>query len=262
MCFLHGSDSMLLLDKQFNLIEYRYLSGTMKLIHKRINEDTHIKKVPLQSIDGLLYTHVSAAPNGKCILLQCSKSIDIYDLTWTMIETIPVVNIKQFVGYKIFIDQMNTYIAKIEKQIDTNQHICEVYLLNGLSASRTLDIEKANTRNLVGFPYLDIFYLTQRKFGPPSESIGCPRKSTIIFFRHNDFILNEEKLDSYFTHLYTINMQLEIESLNDPDYTNIFRRLPTIKVTDFRRIIKTRVPIHVSFLLDIDVIKIKYIFVL
>ena len=44
MCFLHGSDSMLLLDKQFNLIEYRYLSGTMKLVHKRINEDTHIKK--------------------------------------------------------------------------------------------------------------------------------------------------------------------------------------------------------------------------
>src|ERR1700728_1471486 len=84
-----------------------------------------------------------------------------------------------------------------------------------------------------------IFYLTQRKLGPPSESIGCPRKSTIIFFRPDNFILNEEKLDSYFTQLYTINMQLEIESLNNPDYQNIFRRLPTIKVSDFRRIIKT-----------------------
>jgi hypothetical protein len=237
---------MLLLDKQFNLIEYRYLSGTMKLVHKRINEDTHIKKVPLQSIDGLLYTHVTAAPNGKCILLQCTKSIDIYDLTWTMIGTIPILNIKQFVGYKVFIDHTNTYIAKIEKQINDNQHICDVYLLRGLSASRTLDIEKASIKNLLGFPFLDIFYLTQRKFGPPSESIGCPRKSTIIFFRPDNFILHEEKLESYFTQLYTMNMQLEIESLNNPDYQNIFRRLPTIKVSDFRRIIKTRVPIHVS----------------
>ncbi len=244
MCFLHGSDSMLLLDKQFNLIEYRYLSGTMKLVYKRINEDTHIKKVSLQSIDGLLYTHVTAAPNGKCILLQCSKSIDIYDLTWTMIGSISIENIKQFIGYKVFIDQMNTYISKIDKQ--DNQHICNVYLLRGLSASRTLDIEKAGIKNLVGFPFLDIFYLTQRKFGPPSESIGCPRKSTIIFFRSNNFILDEEKLESYFTQLYTMNMQLEIESLNVPDYKNIFRRLPTIKVSDFRRIIKTRVPIHVS----------------
>jgi len=247
VCFLHGSDSMLLLDKQFNLIEYRYLSGTMKLVHKRINEDTHIKKVSLQSIDGLLYTHVTASPNGKCILLQCSNSIDIYDLTWTMIGSIPILNIKQFIGYKVFIDQMNTYISKIEKQINDNQHICDVYLLRGLSASRTLDIEKAGIKNLVGFPFLDIFYLTQRKFGPPSESIGCPRKSTIIFFRSDNFILDEEKLDSYFTQLYTTNMQLEIESLNDPDYNNIFRRLPTIKVSDFRRIIKTRVPIHVCY---------------
>lgn len=237
---------MLLLDKQFNLIEYRYLSGTMKLVHKRINEDTHIKKVPLQSIDGLLYTHVTAAPNGKCILLQCGKSIDIYDLTWTMIGTIPILNIKQFIGYKVLIDHTNTYIAKIEKQINDNQHICDVYLLRGLSASRTLDIEKASIKNLVGFPFLDIFYLTQRKFGPPSESIGCPRKSTILFFRPDNFILHEEKLESYFTQLYTMNMQLEIESLNNPDYQNIFRRLPTIKVSDFRRIIKTRVPIHVS----------------
>jgi hypothetical protein len=212
----------------------------MKLIHKRINEDTYIKKVPLQSIDNLLYTHVTTAPNGKCILLQCTKSIDIYDLTWTMIGTIPIINIKYFIGYKIFLDQMNIYIAKIEKQI------CDVYLLRGLSTSRTLDIEKASIKNLIGFPYFDIFYLTQRKFGPPSESIGCPRKSTIIFFRPNNFLLDEEKLDSYFTQLYLMNMQLMIESLNDPDYINIFRRLPTIKVSDFRRIIKTRVPIHVS----------------
>ncbi len=243
---MHGNDSMLLLDKQFNLIEYRYLSGTMKLVHKRINEDTCIKKVPLQSVDSLLYTHVTAAPNGKCILLQCSKSIDIYDLTWTMIGTIPIIDIKRFIGYKVFSDQLNTYIAKIEKKLTDNHNECNIYLLRGLSASRTLDIEKACVKNLVGFPFLDIFYLTQRKFGPPSESIGCPRKSTIIFFRPDDFALNEENLDSYFTQLYTMNMQLEIESLNEPDYQSIFRRLPTIKVSDFRRIIKTRVPIHVS----------------
>ena len=164
-----------------------------------------------------------------------------------MIGTIPLVNIKQFLGYKVFIDQTNTYIAKIEKQLNNNQHICDVYLLRGLSASRTLDIEKSSIKNLVGFPYLDIFYLTQRKFGPPSESIGCPRKSTIIFFRSENFIINEEKLESYFSQLYTTNMQLEIEALTDIDYKSIFRRLPTIKVSDFRRIIKTRVPIHVSF---------------
>jgi hypothetical protein len=219
----------------------------MKLVHKRINEDTHIKKVPLQSVDGLLYTNVTAAPNGKCILLQCIKSIDIYDLTWTMIGSIPILNIKNFIGYKVFIDQMNIYIAKIEKQNHDNQNVCDVYLLHGLSASRTLDIEKASVKNLVGFPFLDIFYLTQRKFGPPSESIGCPRKSTVSFFRPNDFILDEEKLDNYFTQLYIMNMQLAIESLNEPDYSNIFRRLPTIKMSDLRRIIKTRVPIHVSF---------------
>jgi hypothetical protein len=246
---------MLLLDKQFNLIEYRYLSGTMKLVHKRINEDTHIKKVPLQSVDGLLYTHVTAAPNGKCILLQCTTSIDIYDLTWTMIGSIPILNIKYFVGYKVFIDQMNTYIAKIEKQAHDDQNICDVYLLHGLSASRTLDIEKASVKNLVGFPFLDIFYLTQRKFGPPSESIGCPRKSTVIFFRSDNFILDEEKLDNYFTQLYIMNMQLAIESLNEPDYINIFRRLPTIKLSDLRRIIKTRVPIHVSFQLKSSLIR-------
>lgn len=240
---------MLLLDKQFNLIEYRYLSGTMKLVHKRINEDTHVKKVPLQSIDGLLYTHVTSAPDGKCILLQCSQSIDIYDLTWTMIGSIPIRSIKHFVGYKIFLDQMNTYIATIEKQITSKQHLCDVYLVRGLSVSRTLDIEKASAKELIGFTYLDIFYLTQRKFGPPSESIGCPRKSTIVFFRPEKFILTEEKLDSYFTQLYVLNMQLMIESLNDPDYSHLFRRLSTMKVSDFRRIIKTRVPIHVSELL-------------
>jgi hypothetical protein len=185
---------MLLLDKQFNLIEYQYLSGTMKLIHKRTNEDTHMKKVPLQSLDGLLYTHVTAAPNGKCILLQCTKSIDIYDLTWTMIGTIPIVDIKQFNGYKVFSDQMNTYIAKIETNTSDNVHGCSIYLLRGLSASRTLDIEKACVKNLIGFPYLDIFYLTQRKFGPPSESIGCPRKSSISFFRPEHFLLMKKNL--------------------------------------------------------------------
>jgi hypothetical protein len=41
-------------------------------------------------------------------------------------------------------------------------------------------------------------------------------------------------------------MQLEIESLDAPDYKNIFRRLSTMKISDLRRIIKTRVPIHVS----------------
>jgi hypothetical protein len=164
-----------------------------------------------------------------------------------MIGSIPIMNIKHFIGYKVFIDQMNTYIAKIERQAHDNQHVCNVYLLHGLSASRTLDIEKAGVKNLIGFPFLDIFYLTQRKFGPPSESIGCPRKSTVSFFRPDNFILDEEKLDNYFTQLYIMNMQLAIESLNEPDYSNIFRRLPTIKVSDFRRMIKTRVPIHVSF---------------
>jgi hypothetical protein len=150
---------------------------------------------------------------------------------------------------------MNTYIAKIEKQAHDDQNICDVYLLHGLSASRTLDIEKASVKNLVGFPFLDIFYLTQRKFGPPSESIGCPRKSTVIFFRSDNFILDEEKLDNYFTQLYIMNMQLAIESLNEPDYINIFRRLPTIKLSDLRRIIKTRVPIHVSFQLKSSLIR-------
>lgn len=237
---------MLLLDRQFNLIEYRYLSGTMKLVHKRVNEETHVKKIPLKSVNDLLYTHVTTAPDGKCILLQCTESIDIYDLTWTMIGSISIRSIKHFVGYKVFLDQTNTYIATIERPVASNQHLCDVYLLRGLSASRTLDIEKASVKDLVGFPFLDIFYLTQRKFGPPSESIGCPRKSTIIFFRPNDFVLSEEKLESYFTQLYVMNMQLMIESLDNPDYSHLFRRLVTIKMSDFRRILKTRVPIHVS----------------
>ena len=236
---------MLLLDRQFNLIEYRYLSGTMKLVHKRINEETHVKKIPIQSAHNLVYTHVTTAPDGKCILLQCSESIDIYDLTWTMIGSIPIRSIKHFVGYKVFLDQMNTYIATIEKQITSHHHLCDIYLVRGLSASRTLDIEKASVKDLIGFPYLDVFYLTQRKFGPPSESIGCPRKSTVVFFRPDDFVLSEEKLDSYFTHLYVMNMQLMIESLNNPDYSHLFRRLSTMKMSEFRRIVKTRVPIHV-----------------
>ncbi|CAF4506164.1 unnamed protein product, partial [Didymodactylos carnosus] len=76
ICFLQGNDSVLLFDQSFNLIEYRYLSGTLKFICKHVNEDTYIKKILLKPADGK-YTQVSAVPGGKCILLQCEKSLGV-----------------------------------------------------------------------------------------------------------------------------------------------------------------------------------------
>lgn len=243
-CFLYGSDSILILDEEFNLIEYRYMIGTLRFICRRINEDTHVKKVELRPDDhsSLKYVYVDVIPTGKCVLLQCTTSIDIYDLTWTKIGSIPIVDPLAFGGFKSFADQTHTYIALIN-----NHSKATVYLLRGLSATRTLDIQRITSEQIKGFPLLDIFYLSQRKFGPPSDYIGCPRKTQITFLLPEKFPLSSDRLDIYFTQLFTVNMNLEIEPFTDePEWKAIFRRLPQIPFNDIKRIIESRVSIHVA----------------
>lgn len=243
-CFLYGSDSILILDEQFNLIEYRYMTGTLKFVCRRVNEDTHVKKIELRPNDdsSSKYVSIDVIPTGKCVLLQCSTSIDIYDLTWTKIGSIPIIEPLAFAGFKSFADQTNTYVALINQQ-----SAATVYLLRGLSATRTLDVQRAAPVQIKGFPLLDIFYLAQRKFGPPSDYIACPRKTQITFLLPEKFPVSSDGLDTYFTQLYTVGMNLEIEPFVDqPEWKMIFRRSPQIPFNDMKRIIESRVPIHVA----------------
>jgi hypothetical protein len=243
-CFLYGSDSILILDEQFNLIEYRYMIGTLKLVCRRINEDTHVKKVELRPSNDSLskYVCIDVIPTGKCVLLQCITSIDIYDLTWTKIGSIPISEPLTFAGFKSFADQTNTYVALINKQSTAT-----VYLLRGLSTTRTLDVQRITPEQIKGFPLLDIFYLAQRKFGPPSDYISCPRKTQITFLLPEKFPISSDRLDTYFTQLFTVSMNLEIETfVDEPEWNMIFRRLPQIPFNDIKRIIESRVPIHVA----------------
>ena len=247
-CFLYGTDSILIFDEQFNLIEYRYMTGTLKFVCRRVNEDTHVKKVELRPSDdsSSKYTCMDVVPTGKCILLQCSTSVDIYDLTWTKIGSIPIVEPSAFAGFKTFADQANTYVALINKE-----SAATVYLLRGLSATRTLDVQRTVPIEIKGFPLLDIFYLAQRKFGPPSDYIACPRKTQITLLLPEKCPITSDRLDTYFTQLYTVGMNLEIESFDDqPEWKVIFGRLPQIPFNDMKRIIESRVPIHVATIED------------
>lgn len=243
-CFLYGSDAILILDGEFNLIEYRYMTGMLKFVCRRVNEDTHVKKIELRpnNDEASKYVSIDVIPTGKCILLQCTTSVDIYDLTWTKIGSIPITEPTLFDGFKSFADQTNTYVALIN-----NRSVATVYLLRGLSTTRTLDIQRTILEQIKGFPLLDIFYLAQRKFGPPSDYIGCPRKTQIVFLLPETLAVSSDRLDAYFTQLFTISMNLEIEPFADePEWRMIFRKLPQISFNDIKRIIESRVPIHVA----------------
>ncbi|CAF1018029.1 unnamed protein product [Adineta ricciae] len=219
-CFLYGSDSILFFDEQSNLIEYRYINETMKHVCRRVNEDTYIKKVELSPTGDpeSIYFALDVISTGKCILLQCKTSVDIYDLTWTKTGTLPIIEPLSFVGFKSFADQTNTYVTLLDKKSNVT-----VFLLRGLSATRTLEVHRDESQQVRGFPVLDIFYIAQRKFGPSSDSIGSPCKTQIVLILPEKLFPTPNKLHTYFTHLYT-----------------------QISLHDMRRIIETRVPIHVA----------------
>lgn len=241
ICFVPENDLVLIIDDKLNLIEYNTLSGYLKVVMKKVNKGSHIEKIKIkpQSEDDH-YSEVTSLPNGKCILLRCNKSIDIYDLNWDFVKQIDIT--PKFKFFKSFSFDNSTYLLVI--QDDPIEKVI-AYELSGFSASRKLDIHYKKEENNTEIPYLDVFYLAQRKFGPQSSFIGASFENSLCMLLNN--MCNKQTVQfikQYFDSLNMRNFSLEIKKLTSNNIN--IEDCETKSSIDLNRILVTRNPVHVA----------------
>ncbi|CAF4562541.1 unnamed protein product, partial [Rotaria sp. Silwood2] len=239
ICFMSDSETMLLLDGSHNLVEYKPLlkDARLKALFKRKNEGTHIAKIPIQSSDGTPYQRVDSLPDGQCVLLQSANSLDVYDLTWLKVGQIKIKS--SAVTFKIFASDANTFVLVHDTDI------IRAYRLCGLTATSRFDVTVEDIERASGFPYLDVFYLIQRKFGPQTSCIGAPKKTNIHIFLSLDHVDRSGDIDDYFGTMKFARTELKVESAGDIDLVGKLRQ-KQISFDIVRQIIETRVPLHVA----------------
>ena len=239
--FLNFSDSIFIINQDFQLFELKYISKSLILVWKKENKGSEgVVKTPiLPKIKREKYGEVQCTFDGKNIILRSKSTLDIYDLTWSCIYSIPLKNF--FVSFKTFTDKINSFLIIIYEEDIKCFHFI------GLTASKTVDfsrIGEKQRKEITGNAFLDYFYIAFKKFGPHSGFIGSP-KNTKLFSILNLTETGKSQIERYFDQLSLTKVSLDI--LNEEEGNkNIKSKSPRLKIQVLKAIIMSRVPLHIA----------------
>ena len=238
--FLHFSDSIFIINQDFEFLELKYISKSLSLVWKKENKGSEgvVKTKILPKIEGEKYCEIQCTYEGKNIILRSKSTVDIYDLTWSCIYSIPIK--ENFISFKTLNDKINTFLIFVYEEYIKCFHFI------GLTATRTVDVSTIGKKDQpsTGNPFIDYLYFSFKKFGPHSSFIGSPI-NTKLFLIHNLEEKEKNNLEKYFDQLCLKKVSLEI--LNEDEGNKILEsKSPHLKFQVLKAIIISRVPLHIA----------------
>lgn len=239
--FLTFSDSIFIINQDFELFELKYLSKNLNLIWRKENKGAEgvLKTKILPKAEGEKYFEIQCTLEGKNILLRSKSTIDIYDLNWFCNHSIPID--ENFLYFKTFNEKTYTFLILVFKT-----HI-KCYHFIGFSATKSIEVisSREKSEKVFGNPYIDYIYLAFKKFGPHSDFIGSPSNSKIFLITSKIENLDKKKLEKYFEQINLRRVTMEIMEENK-DFNIMSLKSTEIKTHILKTIILSRVPIHIA----------------
>jgi hypothetical protein len=243
LTILPDSDSIYFLNQDHHLFEFKSQSGLLTQIFRKENKgDAGVVKSRIAPRDPAdHYETLQSSPDGKALFLQCRSSIDVLDLNWQQMATLPLQ--PGFKSFKVFTDSLGAYL---HVNYGAAQ---EVYQLVGFADTHSLEVTRFedNEVHVEGNRLFDYVYLTQKKFGPPSSFIGAPQETMLIFWDAEGRFAKKSLAD-YFRALKLQDCSFQYERRGDKVAETLgeCEEGEGLAVDRFRWLLISRVPIHVA----------------
>jgi hypothetical protein len=230
---LASNEDIMFINQNNKVVVLNHLSKQMKLAKRSINEGGdkltihHLKPTS----EDEKYLQIKSNVSGKLIFLQSQSHIDIYDLNYELLKSVPICKDK-FRSFNSFVDSNKDYLMILEEDNIILSRI------KGVESSKEIDFNNDQDRvqnTERGNPIVDYIYLSKKKYGASPNFIGSPTRHHLVVDIHEDqFVDLEEYIDN-----------IEIKKLSIKEKFN-WKKIQQISGNILFSILVSRVPVHLA----------------